>query len=395
MKKLLLLLILCIFLVSCSFSADKVINITVSSEYDSQIQKIDDFRLDKMVLKLTYDNNSIDYKVLDESMLLNKVSKKLGVQKLCINYMGYEKIIELFLYDEDYLVNNYIYYYYYDDNLMVMGCSSINDIMPEINKNHFFGWFDDKNKTISTTDNEDIRISKVYPLFVDYETVRIRFFENNILSKVKYIISGSEIPYYTPLNENFTCWSHKELHAYNSMDIYSISLLNNEHIVRFYNFAGEQIEYSIVRDGSSINDCYFNWDDKSFLKWSEDLENIKSDLDCYPIVSNTYNVYIYDQFSNLLYIDNVLMGEDSNWILNQTQYEILSYEGNINNIMSDSIVVADVKYMQFYYYYNDVLLCKSYRDDLEFFESNLIYYEYEYIKGDSICIVIITRKENQ
>lgn len=144
--------IIILLLTSCSlensFLMENVDSVSVVSSITNQIQHKDDLRLDKIILKLEYNNNQSQHVTLKDEYITNKLNyDKCGLINLNINIGQASIDIPLFIYDDFFLAENYIYYYKVND---IYTIDYANDILqlkiPKNNDLYFYGWYQDVKK---------------------------------------------------------------------------------------------------------------------------------------------------------------------------------------------------------------------------------------------------------
>ena len=200
MKRVILALcsLILIFLISCSNNANEITNIKIASDENSIIQNINDFRLDRIVLRLEYSKNKSRHIVVNEEDLSETFTKEIGLQHLKLLIENYQYEFDIFIYNEEIIRDNYIYYYYDDKKLNIFTATSILNSLPPIKNNYYFyGWFADEAKTIDYVDGQK-KIVQLYPMWSETKTYKIDYYVLERLVKRKYVITGEMIEYFTP-----------------------------------------------------------------------------------------------------------------------------------------------------------------------------------------------------
>lgn len=348
MKKILCLLFFIFLFTSCK--SNQKIKLEVASEIENQIQNIDEFRLDKIVLKATYANRNVQYMVVTEDMVEGFDTSKRGKTELVIKFMGEKLFLDFVLYDEEFLKVNYIFYWDYKTYNNIMVVSSYFDIPKPQLMTGFSGWYLDKERKIQCVENPKNRIVKLYPLITEYGVCEVKFYEGQTLAKKYYLFYGEKIPYYTPDIVGFSAWSRNDMNASSSMEIHSICLQEDEVIVYFYNKEKIYEKYEIHKKNTSINTVindespYF----QSCYVWSSDVSCLKENISIYPVLKNYYIVTFH--LDGQEYIQNVLEGEDAILPFDEDFLKDYTIIGSYKHVFKDSDVYLTLKakYRKFY-----------------------------------------------
>lgn len=358
MKK---LLIFCLILLCelCACTENEYAALEIVSSMEEQIQSINEVRLDRIILKLTYRDSSVRHMVLEETMVETFDYEKTGKQYLTIHAFGYSLNIVFAIYDENLLKDNYIFYWKEGLRQDIMIAPSIFRIPDFVTYDgQFAGWYLTKERAPGYLEEPTERIVRLYPLVVQEIVHRIDFYENGIQRRRSYVFRGGEIPYYTPDLQGFKGWSRNEPYATQSMRIDAVVAKEDEVIVYFYDRDQNYEKYEVYPKGAKVEDCmpgYASDTDRIVYVWSQDVSCLKENVSIYPIRKERYKVvfkYRY-QYSSMQYQYNtqyVPAGEDAVFPYDVDLYEEIEISGSYKNVHSDLeiLVILKPKYQEFY-----------------------------------------------
>lgn len=329
----------------------------VASSVKTQIQSVENFRLDKIVIDVQFGENYHQNMVVEESMISLEDLQKLtmvGMHRITIHYLNLNLFLDIVLYDEEYLEKQYIYYYIDEEIPIIFTSRSILDAPVPYRNGYFFcGWYDSSNKNHLYTDNEN-KIVQLYPHWSRDEVHKIDFYLHNEIIERQYVTETEPITYPT-IEEEFYCWDHNDTFAQNNLDIFAICPKENQVVVRFYTRERTLFSYRIVSIGESIEDPPVLLEDGlEFYSWNQSLKNIKCSLDCYPIYyekDTFFQVNFYSIENELLETQTVSYGEPAKeYEFDSELYYVAGYSKNIDSIVCDmDIIVYFQPYVYLYY----------------------------------------------
>ncbi len=342
-------------------TSQEIQNIKIVSNFENQIQPVDEFRLDKIVVDVQMDSNKHQNLVLKADMLADKDVNfnQLGIHQVSILYQGLRLIFPIFIYDEEYLKSNYIYYYQVDDTWFIDSKENIY-FLPTPTKNgyHFYGWYEDSFGKTEYQDGEK-RIIEIFPMWTTENVYKIDFYLQEQIIKRSYVLSDAAITYPKIELDGFYGWDYFSNSTDKDLDIYGIILKKNQLVVRFFSKTNELLEYRIISRGESINDYPKPaLEGHVFFTWSEDLNQIDQSLDCYPIYisdKETFKVNFYNVSGTLLETEQVKAGESTSYDNNNDLFYISGYSQDLYWIVSDMNVVVYFKPYVFKYYVDEQL----------------------------------------
>lgn len=167
-----------------------------------------------------------------------------------------------------------------------------------------------------------------------------------------------------PIKEgyNFIGWDQDFSNVKSDLNIKPI-FEQKELIVKFYDKVGNLIKTEIVKYGENVVGITLPFvEGHNFIGWDKDLNNIKSDLDVYPIYEkNTYLVKFYDEKANLIKTESVLYGESviGETLPNKEGFNFIGWDKDLTNIKNNLDVYPIyeiIKYTVKFYGFNKELL---------------------------------------
>lgn len=333
-------------------------NIRVVSSLEEQIQSLDSFRLDKIVIDIQYGSVHHQNLVVTKEMLskedLNQL-QTIGLHKVRLNYLGLSLYTHIMLYDEAFLQNQYIYYYADEIESKIFTAKNIFDAEIPFKKGYYFcGWYDSKIKENLYVDQEK-RIARLYPMWSKKVVHKVDFYLYNKVIKRLYVGEGELIEYPIVNEENFYCWDHNDLVIKEDIDIYGIISSKNQVVVRFFSKQRELLEYRVISIGESIDDFPKPaLDGYVFYAWNQNLQNIQKSLDCYPIYyieGQRFQVKFYNMDGQLLDTQTIAYGQAAHYEEENDLYYISGFSKNIDSITCDMAV--QVYYTPYIFSYYD------------------------------------------
>ena len=349
----LFLIFLCFIFAGCkntNFLNEDVVSVNIKSEYINQIQSIDDVRLDRIVLELEFENNKLLHVVLENDMVENLLDlNSVGHHKIVLTdkYLNYS--IDLIIYDDVFLSDNYIYYYELDNEKHFIVDKSIYNLdEPSSSGKYFMGWYKDiKLEEIYFDAYEHIVC--IYPKFSLLEVFKISFFIDGNSYINQYINSGGTINY--PKLDEDVYWDFEGDKAYSDMVINGFTKKDDKVIIKYYDDTG-LIHIGQYDRGSNVEYYPDNIPlGYEFVSWNVSLENVMDDMSVFAIYEkNKYLVRFFDIDGNLLYKEEVSHDEDANFVFESDIYYVTGYSKSIENVTSDSDVIVYLKsYINYYY----------------------------------------------
>lgn len=337
-------------------------SIKIVSNFENQIQDINEFRLDKIVVDVQIDNDKHQNLVLKPDMLVNKDEdfNQLGYHQVSILYQGLKLIIPIFIYDDEYLKSNYIYYYQMNETWFLDSRESIFFLPTPTKKGYYFyGWYEDSIGKNEYIDGEK-RIVEIFPMWATDSVYKIDFYLQNKIIKRSYVLAEEIIAYPKVEMAGFYGWDYFLSSTNKDLDIYGIVLKENEIVVRFFSKNYELLEYRIISKGESIKDYPKPaLEDHVFYSWSENLNQIYQSIDCYPIYisdNETFNVNFYNVSGTLLETKQVKAGESTSYDnKNNDSFYVSGYSQDLGWVVSEMNVVVYFKPYIFKYYVDEQL----------------------------------------
>lgn len=360
--------IIILLLTSCSlensFLMENVDSVSVVSSITNQIQHKDDLRLDKIILKLEYNNNQSQHVTLKDEYITNKLNyDKCGLINLNINIGQASIDIPLFIYDDFFLAENYIYYYKVND---IYTIDYANDILqlkiPKNNDLYFYGWYQDVKKTKKYYDSTK-RIVEIFPAWASHEVCQVDFFIDDYLVETQYVFKGQPIKY-PQVDSDFFCWipqSNSESIITDYTKIYGYT--NNFHmcIIRVFDIDNDFVNYFIVEKGSKFDYDIALPPTHKFIRWSEDTTCVVKNLDLYPIVERvSYEVRFISSLNNeVIQKDYVSYNGTAVFDYDSCNYRVVSFSKPLTNIVDDVDIIVTLDDFFYYYYVSNHLFYVS------------------------------------
>ncbi len=361
MKKILCLLFFIFLFTSCK--SNQKIKLEVASEIENQIQNIDEFRLDKIVLKATYANRNVQYMVLTEDMVEGFDTSKRGKTELVIKFMGEKIFLDFVLYDDEFLKENYIFYWYIDGTWVMRIRKSFFDLDQYGDQRYFY----DSNFTTEIVSEPKEKIMRIYPLkknpSMDFP-LKVNFYERDCLVRSYHINYGDKIPYYTPDDEEFSGWdTNVEILLKENLDIHALYLPKDKVIAYIYDATNNYSHYEVYPKGISIEDIQLeNTYSQIFMGWQEDLDILLENVELRPIYKKVYTVSFYSLDKELLYVDKVFFGEPATFICPDETKEAVDFSQDFSSVYGDLEIYVRLELkeeMYNYYYIEDRYYCKT------------------------------------
>ncbi|MCM1195708.1 MAG: hypothetical protein NC310_01395 [Roseburia sp.] len=346
-----------IFIFSQKEHAVKPSRLKIASSVKTQIQSVENFRLDKIVIDVQFGENYHQNMVVEESMISSEDLQKLamvGMHRITIHYLNLNLFLDIVLYDEEYLEKQYIYYYIDEEIPIIFTSRSILESPVPYKNGYFFcGWYDSSNKNHLYSDNEN-KIVQLYPHWSRDKVYKIDFYLHDEIIERQYVTETEPIIYPT-IEEEFYCWDHNDTFAKNNLDVFAICPKENQVVVRFYTKERALFSYRIVSIGESIEEPPTLLEDGlEFYSWNQSLINIKCSLDCYPIYyekDTLFQVNFYSIENELLETQNVSYGQPAKeYELDSELYYVAGYSKSIDSIICDmDVIVYFQPYVYLYY----------------------------------------------
>ena len=329
------ILILCIFL----FGNDKesprnIISMRVASSITNQIQHIDEFRLDKIVIDVKYDDENSQHMVLNKNMI-DDFDLVVGYQELKLK--DDEQTIPILIYDDKFINNNYIYYF---EDTITYGKNIYEIEVPKKEDVYFYGWFSDESCSLIYHD-EETRINHIFPGFSMYEAYKVDFYLDGKIIDRQYVLSGARPnPVGIENNELFYSWTPNVTNVFKDMKHEAVMLKDNEHLVEFYD-GDELIDFKVVKNGEDVIVDEPIKDGYIFKGWDQELTNITSDLKVYAkFYKEKLTVKFYSAQGELLETDYVNSGESTTFDSKKDWYDYVGFSHSLDNIVVDMDVTV-------------------------------------------------------
>ena len=349
MKRILIIIIFIIFLVSCDSDVVlKIEDINIASNIENQIQHIDEFRLDKIVLDIKYDKDRSQHKVLSLDMI-DKFEKKVGYQEIKIKNSDFK--ISLMLYDDEFIKNNYIYYY--DD--VICYCDSIYNLKAPVKGSMYFtGWYIDEACSVKYKERES-RINKIYPRFSEYAMYNVDFYLEDKIIDRQWVLPGAK---YDSVEVNgefeFVRWEPYVLGVYSDLRLDAVILKEDECLVDFYE-GNQLIDYRVVKKGSSVEIDDPIKQGYEFIGWDKELVNVCENMVVNANFIKIYTVNFYSNDGVLLEIDYVREGESASFNNYSDKYIYNGFSKDFSCVNTDmNIYVFTTPYLCSYYIGDDL-----------------------------------------
>ena len=407
MKKIIVLIfsIFILFLSSCMDNSE-IIDITVATGIDSCIQEKEEFRLDKIILNVEYNQNKRKHCVLEESMVKREdifQLQSVGVHTINGQYQGFTFSIRIMIYDRQDILENYIYYYKMNNQYEIqMGTSIYNLEIPKREGYNFCGWYSDPNAKQEYVDSEK-RIIELFPLWTKEKTYKIDFYVVEDFICRKYVVENQKIPFpeiVIPEGYLFCFWDCSSVLAKEDLDIRAVLYKENQAVVRFYDRNKNLLGYRIVPKGSVV---YYEppiVDGYKFIKWSESLDCVTQNVDVYPIYAVNgakYKVNFFDENGNLLQQNYVEAGEDVEFVSLDNRYEIKGFSASLKTIMCDTNIMVYRTPIVYKYYFTDSLyataLATEEQPEVPYMDSGIG--SWEMIEGTTDCFKATYKRKGE
>ena len=369
MKKIIWIMLFILLLVGCKEEQkehnENIVDFVISSPIENQIQYIDEFRLDKIWLDVTYKDHK-EQMILNESMICRDDLSKLnhpGEYKINISLGNVTKEMFIVLYGSS--SDKYYCIDIGEETRMVKARSVYELKVPEKSNQYFAGWFIDEELTKPYAGEE------VYNLYAKYsinKTHRVRFYHENIIIKEEYVYDGKSAnpPIMKSYNDyTFSHWDKEFNNIVEDTDIYAV-YKQNYFEVKFYDINNNVISRQVIENGgNALPPTLDEVDGKVFVGWNTEYNFISKPTNIYPIYSNKqeyYRVRFYrDAFddANFMYEEYVEKGGS----ISSVNYEIKNYElinisQSLTDINQDLNVICTYQIIENSFYVNNVLYTK-------------------------------------
>lgn len=295
-------------------SKSNVKNVELIYYEDAIVQDINDIRIDLFYLDIHYENNDVERKVCSKNMVsfydLLKL-KEEGMHNITISYESYKFDVNIYIYDSTHQLENDIYIYSNTDKLEVI--ANIDEYTPTKEGWYFNGWYLDEAYTTAFETNNDQTpgVRKLFAFWSKEPVYKVKFMldENTCLKEEKVIKGGNATPpavnSYNELIfigwdksfENIT--SDLVVYALFKAPLYEVTFLdiNNNVISKYMVEKGA----SIIPPTAPIVDGF------EFVGWSQETNNIKSNIIVKSIYKSIVTVYYYDSdLETIIDIKNTL-----------------------------------------------------------------------------------------
>ena len=369
MKRIIFILFIVLFLFACDKknNSNQVQEISIASPITNQIQHIDEFRLDKIIVDIEYDEENNQHSVLKKEMV-EEFDLKVGYQELKLKDSNL--IIPILIYDDIFINDNYIYYY---DNVITYG-ESIYDIdTPSKDDFYFYGWFSDEACSVRYKDGEN-HIVEVFSGYSMFETFKVDFYLDGEMIERQYVLSGAKYEALDIENdEEFYCWSPNVINVFRDLRLDAVMIKDNYHLVEFYE-GDTLIGFKNVKHGENVEIEEPSKEGYIFKGWDQDLKNITKDMKVYAtFFKEKLTVRFYSVNGELLETDIVNSGESTTFDSKIEGYNYVSYSHSLDNIYTDlDVIVYTTRKICTYYVDGMVYAIKYYGEKIE------VPYKYEH-----------------
>lgn len=367
MKKIIFILIFPFFLLlSCKIQQnailDKPTKIDVASPITNQIQDMNNFRFDKIVLKLTFAANQTQHVTLEKDYVTNNADtfKTVGLKQVIININDTILAIPLVLYDDSFLENNYIYYYQHNGIYTLTTATNVYELKTPTNSElNFFGWYQDIEKTKKYFDGQN-HIVELFPAWTTLEAFRVDFYIDDELFSSQMVIKGEKLSF-PIVNSDFFCWKfdskNDNLVVTEDRQIYGYSNNYSNYIVRLFDVDGNLVSIDIVPKGENYYPNLKIPQTYELYGWSEDFENLTKNINLYPIAKRvSYEVLFYSSLDNsILSASYVSYGEAATFDYYSSNYEVVSFSDTFDHVTQDLKITVYLREIYNYYYIGNLL----------------------------------------
>ena len=350
-------IILGVFMMDNEKPTRTISSVRVASNITNQIQHIDEFRLDKIVLDVKYDDENSQHKVLNKDMV-EEFDLIIGYQELKLK--DNNQIIPVLIYDDEFINNNYIYYY---EDTITYGKNIYEVEVPKKEDMYFYGWFTNESCSLIYHDEES-RINHIFPGFSMYETYKVDFYLDGKIIDRQYVLSGARPnPVGIEDNELFYSWSPEVNNVFEDMKYEAVMLKDNEHLVEFYD-GDKLIGYKAVKNGEDVIVDEPVKEGYIFKGWDQELTDITSDLKVYAkFYKEILTVKFYSAQGELLETDYVNSGESTTFDSKKDGYDYVGFSHSLDNIVIDMDVTVYMTRKVCTYYVDGVVYAIKYYDE--------------------------------
>lgn len=321
-----LLMLSCLFLSSCD-EEENAVGIQITSNISNQIAKIDQFKVDRIVIDVQFENSSSKQLTLDSSLI--QMPYQIGMNEAKITYQGFSITTNIYLYEDE--ISDVIL----ASRDIAQGVVLLNDFSyTPIEEYGFIGWYLDDSLN-EECDFKSLKkgVTYLYSKYEDMETVRLEIVnEFNTILFVKYYKKNEEIDLSSIINEEYHFDTSITTIAQNT----TITVYNKEYTLYFLDKDGEVF---LIKTGTSeeLSRVSYSHDGYVFKGWNYDFSHCKSEDRVTPIL---------EEEEVAVYFRNSLIGYSTH---NQIESFVISHH---IDTYDPKACFQDGSYGRAYYFYN-------------------------------------------